>query len=239
MMRKGEITRSPSWANATIRFAMTSFAISRPPLRSVWQAFSNAAPIARMLSGPNTESRTREKAVPTGLLRWFCLAYFAPNRCRDQPQKRPVVQSHGITLSFHREVADASRELVGPDVTDAVSFESYPRFIKGGFQDYKGLGIKRSTADSKHVPSLRSRLLGNNVLWSLPQKVVESLELTGTSGNLSKSRPSNIAGPQGTGALRSLLSPDEDGAAKCAGISKITSGCLTPMTSSFYSPPSI
>src|SRR6266566_8466667 len=178
MMRKGEITRSPSWANATIRFAMTSFAISRPPLRSVWQAFSNAAPIARMLSGPNTESRPREKAMPTGLLRWFCLAYFAPNRCRDQPQKRPVVQSHGITLSFHREMADSSREFVGPDVTAAVSFESYPRFIEGGFQDYEGLGIKRSTADSKHVPSPRSRLLGNNVSWSLPQKVVEFLELT-------------------------------------------------------------
>jgi hypothetical protein len=96
------------------------------------------------------------------------------------------MQSHGITLSFHREMADSSRELAGPDVTDAVNFESYPRFIKGGFQDYEGLGIKTSTADSKHVPSLRSRLLGNNVLWSLPQKVVESLELTGTSGNLSK-----------------------------------------------------
>jgi hypothetical protein len=104
------------------------------------------------------------------------------------------MQSHGITLSFHGEMADSSRELAGPDVTDAVSFESYPRFIKGGFQDYEGLGIKRSTADSKHVPSLRSRLLGNNVLWSLPQKVVESLELTGTSGNLSKSRPSNPRG---------------------------------------------
>jgi hypothetical protein len=50
-----------------------------------------------------------------------------------------------------------------------VSFESYPRFIKGGFQDYEGLGIKRSTANSKHVPSPRSRLLGNNVSWSLPQ----------------------------------------------------------------------
>ena len=49
-----------------------------------------------------------------------------------------------------------------------VSFESYPRFIKGGFQDYEGLGIKRSTANSKHVPSPRSRLLGNNVSWSLP-----------------------------------------------------------------------
>src|SRR5437667_10298616 len=70
------------------------------------------------------------------------------------------MQSHGITLSFHREMADSSRELVGPDITAAVTFESYPRFIKGIFQDYEGLGIKRSTADSKHVPSPRSRLLG-------------------------------------------------------------------------------
>src|SRR6266511_6290595 len=96
-----------------------------------------------------------------GKHRWFCLAYFAPHRCRDQLPKRPVMQAHGITLSFHREMADSSRELGGPDVTDAVNFESYPRFIKGGFQDYEGLGIKRSTAESKHVPSLRSRLLGN------------------------------------------------------------------------------
>src|SRR5438445_7644192 len=88
------------------------------------------------------------------------------------------MQTHGITLSFHREMADSSREFVGPDVTAAVSFESYPRFIEGGFQDYEGLGIKRSTADSKHVPSPRSRLLGNNVSWSLPQKVVEFLEPT-------------------------------------------------------------
>src|SRR5436190_4036983 len=164
-----------------------------------------------MCGEPPAPSRRAGELSGDGKHRWFCLAYFAPNRCRDQLPKRPVVQSHGITLSFHREMADASRELVGPDVTAAVNFESYPRFIKGGFQDYEGLGIKRSTADSKHVPFLRSRLLGNNVLWSLPQKVVESLELTGTSGNLSKSRPSNIAGPQGTGALRSLLSLDEDG----------------------------
>src|SRR6266699_2644236 len=73
-------------------------------------------------------------------------------------------------------MADSSRQLVGPDVTAAVSFESYPRFIEGGFQDYEGLGIKRSTASSKHVPSPRSRLLGNNVSWSLSQKVVEFLE---------------------------------------------------------------
>src|SRR5215472_3016545 len=88
------------------------------------------------------------------------LAQFAPSRCRDQLPKRPVMQSHGITLSFHREMADSARELVRLDGSAAVTLESYPRFIKGGFQDYEGLGIKRSTADSKHVPSIRSRLPG-------------------------------------------------------------------------------
>ena len=63
------------------------------------------------------------------------------------------MQSQGITLSFYREMADSSRELVGPDIAAAVILERYPRFIKGGFQDYDGFGIKRSTADSKHVPS--------------------------------------------------------------------------------------
>jgi hypothetical protein len=79
------------------------------------------------------------------------------------------MQSRGITLSFHREMADSSRELVGPDVSAAVIFESYPRFIKGGFQDYEGLGIKRSTADSKHVPSVRSRLPGQRLLEPPPE----------------------------------------------------------------------
>ena len=80
------------------------------------------------------------------------------------------MQSHGITLSFHREMADASRELVGPDISATVTFENYPRFIKGGFQDYEGLGIKRSTADSKHVPSVRSRLLGTTPFGVSPTK---------------------------------------------------------------------
>ena len=80
------------------------------------------------------------------------------------------MQSHGITLAFHREMLDSSRELVGPDITAAVTLKRYPRFIKGGFQDYEGLGIKRSTADFKHVPSLRSRLLGNNVFGVSPRK---------------------------------------------------------------------
>jgi hypothetical protein len=99
------------------------------------------------------------------------------------------MQSHGITLSFHREMADSAREFVRLDGSAAVTLESYPRFIKGGFQDYEGLGIKRSTADSKHVPSIRSRLPGNNVFSSVPQKVVEFLELPGASGDHSKLKP--------------------------------------------------
>ena len=78
-----------------------------------------------MCGEPPAPSRRAGELSGDGKHRWFCLAYFAPNRCRDQLPKRPVVQSHGITLSFHREMADASRELVGPDVTAAVSFESY------------------------------------------------------------------------------------------------------------------
>jgi hypothetical protein len=97
------------------------------------------------------------------------------------------MQSHGITLSFHREMADMSRELVGPDVSAAVTFESYPRFIKGGFQDYERLGVKSSAAESKHVPSLRSRLPGTTSFWSLAHERVEFLELTSPSGDHSKS----------------------------------------------------
>jgi hypothetical protein len=67
-------------------------------------------------------------------------------------------------------MADTSGELGGPDITAAVRFESYPRFIKGGFENYEGLGIKRSTADSKHVPSPRSRLLGTTPFGVSPRK---------------------------------------------------------------------
>src|SRR6516162_8807133 len=79
------------------------------------------------------------------------------------------MQSHGITLSFHREMADSARELVRLDGSAAVTLESYPSFIKGDFQDYEGLGIKRSTADSKHVPSPRSRLLGTTPFGVSPE----------------------------------------------------------------------
>jgi hypothetical protein len=67
-------------------------------------------------------------------------------------------------------MADSARELVRLDGSAAVTLESYPRFIKGGFQDYEGLGIKRSTADSKHLPSPRSRLLGTTPFGVSPRK---------------------------------------------------------------------
>jgi hypothetical protein len=134
------------------------------------------------------------------------------------------MQSHGITFSFHREMADSSRELVRPDITDAASFESYPRFIKGGFQDYEGLGIKRFTADSKHVPSLRSRLLGKQRLLESPPESsrifgitlhfgqsfqIEAIEHRGTSGEL-PDQLSNQA--QEVLLLWSVASRDEQGA---------------------------
>src|SRR5215831_3455454 len=81
------------------------------------------------------------------------------------------MQSHGITLSFHREMTDSSREFVGPDSTAAATFESYPRFIKRGFENSEGFGIKRSTADSKHVPSPRLRLLGNKNILESPNEI--------------------------------------------------------------------
>src|SRR3984893_18882151 len=60
------------------------------------------------------------------------------------------MQLHGITLSFHRQMEDASRDFFWPNAVMAVSSESYPRFIKSGFDDHDGLGIKRATAKAMH-----------------------------------------------------------------------------------------
>jgi hypothetical protein len=51
------------------------------------------------------------------------------------------MQLHGIALSFHRQMQDASRKFFWPNIVMAVSSESYPGFIKSGFNDYHGLGI--------------------------------------------------------------------------------------------------
>jgi hypothetical protein len=61
-------------------------------------------------------------------------------------------------------MANASREFVRSDVAAAaVGLESYPRFIKGGFQDYEGLRIKRPAANSMHVPLTTIEVVRNNV----------------------------------------------------------------------------
>src|SRR5262249_48949630 len=86
-------------------------------------------------------------------------------------------------------MTDSSRELVRPDSTAAAAFESYPRFIKRGFENYEGLGIKGSTADSKHVPS-HGRGCWETTSLSLPQKVVEFLKLPGPSNR------GHVAGPR-------------------------------------------
>jgi hypothetical protein len=49
------------------------------------------------------------------------------------------MQLHGIALSFHRQMHDASRKLFWPNIVMAVIPKSYPRFIKSGFNDYHGL----------------------------------------------------------------------------------------------------
>jgi len=69
------------------------------------------------------------------------------------------MQSPGITLSFHCEMANSSSELDGPDVSAAVTFESYPRFIKGGFS-----GSKDPLAIPSMFPPYGSRLRGNKDL---------------------------------------------------------------------------
>jgi CBS domain len=117
-------------------------------------------------TGRPTQPESAEYLTTT----WFWGGHFAPSRCRDQLPKRSVMKAHGITLSFHREMADSSGELGGPDITAAATLERYPRFIKGGFQNYESLGIKRSAADSKHVPSPRSRLPGTTPFAVSPRK---------------------------------------------------------------------
>jgi hypothetical protein len=95
------------------------------------------------------------------------------------------MQSHGITLSFHREMADSARELVRLDGSAAVTLESYPRFIKSGFQDYEGLGIKRSAADSKHVPLHMTRLPGTRSF----EASTESSRIFGITSRFGRSFP--------------------------------------------------
>jgi hypothetical protein len=83
-----------------------------------------------------------------------CLLYFAPRRRRIQRQKGPVMQLHRIALSFDRQMQDASRKFFWPNIVMAVSSESYPGFIKSGFNDYHGLGIQRAIVIAMHVPLL-------------------------------------------------------------------------------------
>ena len=82
-------------------------------------------------------------------------------------------------------MADSSRELGGPDVTDAVNFESYPRFIKGGFQDYEGLGSKDPLPIPSMFPPYDRGCQETTSFGASPQKVVEFLELPGASGIIS------------------------------------------------------
>jgi hypothetical protein len=133
--------------------SLNSFWIFYPPSRP-----TSAGPFSpRGASGHYARDRLRLpecRALMGGsaLTAVHCLSYFAPRRRRNQRQKGSVMQLHGVTLSFHRQVYDASREFVWPNVVMAVSSESYPRFIKSCFHDHEGLGIKRAIAKAVHVP---------------------------------------------------------------------------------------
>jgi hypothetical protein len=98
------------------------------------------------------------------------------------------MQSHGITLAFHREMADLSRELVGPDITVAVTLERYPRFIRR-FPGLQGSRDQKIHCRFQACSLSTIEVARNNAFWSLPQKVVEFLELPGASGDDSKLRP--------------------------------------------------
>src|SRR6185437_15098248 len=74
-----------------------------------------------------------------------------------------AVRDHARLLSRD---GSSSRELVGPDITAAATLERYPRFIKGGFQDYERLGVKRSTASPSMFPPY-GRGCQEQRLWSL------------------------------------------------------------------------
>src|SRR5467141_2931731 len=102
----------------------------RPPNESRAHSAFNLIGM-RSTSRPTYDHGSALIAVP-------CLSYFAPRRRRNQRQKGPIIQLHGVALSFHRQIQDAPRELVWPDVVMAVGPEGYPRFIKSGFHDHEG-----------------------------------------------------------------------------------------------------
>jgi hypothetical protein len=80
-----------------------------------------------------------------------------------------AVRDHARLLSRD---GSSSRELVGPDITAAATLERYPRFIKDQ-RRFPGLRASRGQkihCQSKHVPSLRSRLPGTTSLESPPTK---------------------------------------------------------------------
>jgi hypothetical protein len=79
-------------------------------------------------------------------------------------------------------MADSPRELVGLDVTGAITFECYPRFIKGGFQDYERLGVKDPLPSPSMFPPYGRGCQEQRLLES-PHEGVEFLELTSPSGD--------------------------------------------------------
>src|ERR1700730_6370939 len=70
------------------------------------------------------------------------LARLAPGGGRNEALERAVVQLHRIALALHGQPQHAARELVRLDGRVADRLEGQPRFIEGGLQDDKRLGIE-------------------------------------------------------------------------------------------------
>jgi hypothetical protein len=131
------------------------------------------------------------------------------------------MQSHGITLAFHREMADSSRELVGPDITAAATLERYPGFIKGGSRITSVSGSKdplpipsmfppysRGCQEQRLLesPSRKSRIFGINQPSERSFQI--ALEHRGTSGELLDQSSNQV---QEFLLLRSVAGCDEKG----------------------------
>jgi hypothetical protein len=86
----------------TLRAAsLTSPSLGRGGLEQKEMAMTEAGKNRIMIFGPKNDGTYVIEFKTAAGEALICLAcYFAPNRCRDQPQKRPVVQSRGITLSY-------------------------------------------------------------------------------------------------------------------------------------------
>jgi hypothetical protein len=92
----------------------------------------------------------RDEAVTVHLLMYFC-ATSSQNSAPEGP-RHATARDRALLPSPN--AGCIARKLFWPNIVMAVIPESYPRFIKSGFNDYQGLGIKRAIVIAMHVPLL-------------------------------------------------------------------------------------